>query len=355
MSAAVDIRMESRDSDKVVRSAGAMAPGPLFVIGMWRSGTSLLYALLNQHPQIGLMYESDFFLLTTLFSLPRRRGWWMEKLDSWNGALTRHKIDIASLPGDVSNMPSAFRSVAQQYAASRGATIWGCKSPNYYDRMTQLADHFPQAKFIVIWRDPADVCRSVARAAKQSLWFARPGMDLRALLGCHRMKQETDQLIRRGAEIHQLQYDDLVRDPESAARTICDFIGIGYSPRMTSLDGADRSAIYNGDHHSGVNGAAIMAARERPEVLSPDFRNKVERYVALWRKQYGGWPAKAVVSHTTRPASWTERVSDSIRLSILRGQDALIPALYSFVPTAVWQKYRQMKITEPASRKTAEQ
>jgi hypothetical protein len=31
--------------------------GPLFVLGMWRSGTSLLYALLNQHPQIALMYE----------------------------------------------------------------------------------------------------------------------------------------------------------------------------------------------------------------------------------------------------------------------------------------------------------
>ena len=44
-----------------------MRSGPLFVVGMWRSGTSLLYALLNQHPQIGLMYESDMLTLAPLF------------------------------------------------------------------------------------------------------------------------------------------------------------------------------------------------------------------------------------------------------------------------------------------------
>ena len=40
-----------------------MRNGPLFVVGMWRSGTSLFYALFNQHPQIGLMYESDMLTL----------------------------------------------------------------------------------------------------------------------------------------------------------------------------------------------------------------------------------------------------------------------------------------------------
>ena len=65
--------------------------------------------------------------------------------------------------------------------------------------MNQLAGWFPNAKFIVIWRDPADVCRSIVRAAEKSSWFARPGMDLRALLGYRRMKQEADELVRRGA------------------------------------------------------------------------------------------------------------------------------------------------------------
>ncbi len=218
MSLALDIKMESPSSRPDVRQnsgqpVGSMSSGPVFVVGMWRSGTSLLYALLNQHPQIGLMYESDFPLLSPLFFLPRKSSSWIPKVDSWNGALTRHKIDSASIPENTVGLPNAFREVAKQYARKKGATVWGCKSPNYYDCMNQLADWFPDAKFIVIWRDPADVCRSIVRAAKKSPWFARPGMDLRALLGCRRMKEEADQLVRRGAAIHQLQYDD------SSART----------------------------------------------------------------------------------------------------------------------------------------
>ena len=345
MSTALDIKMESTSSERSLRQGSVtMRPGPLFVVGMWRSGTSLLYALLNQHPQIGLMYESDFALLAPLFVIPRKSSSWIPKVDSWNGVLTRHKIDAAAIPEDTVGLPNAFREVAQQYAGKKGATIWGCKSPNYYDCMNQLADWFPDAKFIVIWRDPADVCRSILRAAVKSPWFARPGMDLRALLGCHRMKEEADQLVGRGAAIHQLQYDDLVREPVAALTAICDFIGIPFDPKMNSLEGSDRSAIYNGAHHFMVKSSAIVENRERPEVLSPELKNKVERYVAFWRKQSdGNWPVNAAVSAGTKPASWLERTSDRIRHSLYRIFDLTVPVLYSVIPVPLWQKYRQAK------------
>ncbi len=322
----------------------AMSAGPVFVVGMWRSGTSLLYALLNQHPQIGLMYESDLPLLHSLFLLPHKSSWWLNKVDSWNGALTRHKIDSAAIPENISDLPGAFGAVAQQYAKQNGATVWGCKSPSYYDCMTELANWFPRAKFIVIWRDPADVCRSIVRAAEKSPWFARPGMDLRALLGYRRMKREADELVRRGAAIHQLQYDDLVRDPEAALTAICAFIGVPFDARMTSLEGADRSAIYNGEHHSMVKSSSIEAKRNRPEVLSPALKRKVERYVVFWRQQSGGaWPINAAVSDGTKPASWLERVADRTRHGALRAFDCAVPFVYSLVPISVWQRYRQVK------------
>jgi hypothetical protein len=350
MSTAFDIKLESPQTSEQSggqlpeQGAGLMSPAPLFVVGMWRSGTSLLYALLNQHPQIGLMYESDFPLLSPIFLLPRKSSSWIPKVDSWNGALTRHKIDTSSIPEDVVGLPNAFRAVAQQYASQKGATIWGCKSPNYYDCMNQLAGWFPNAKFIVIWRDPADVCRSIVRAAKKSPWFARPGMDLRALLGCHRMKQEADQLVRQGAAIHQLQYDDLVKEPVAALTAICDFIGVTYDPKMNSLEGADHSAIYNGDHHSMVKSAKIVADRQRPEVLSLELKGKIERYIVFWRKQNSGtWPVNAAVSDGTKAASWWERTRDRVRLSFFRAFDLIVPILYSFVPIAVWQRYRQAK------------
>jgi len=311
---------------------------------MWRSGTSLLYALLNQHPQIGLMYESDMLTLAPLFYIPRKSSWWLNKVDSWNGALTRHKIDPAAIPADITDLPNAFRAVAQQYAGKKGATVWGCKSPTYYDSMNQFAGWYPNAKFIVIWRDPADVCRSIVRAAEKASWFARPGMDLRAILGYRRMKQEADELVRRGADIHQVQYDELVRDPSATLNAICEFIGIDFDPKMATLQGADRSAIYNGEHHSGVKSSSIVAKRERPEVLSPELKSKVERYVVYWRKESDGrWPVNAAVSEGTQAASFSERTSDAIRHKILRTADLIVPFAYSAVPTPLWKKYREMK------------
>lgn len=321
-----------------------MSEGPLFVVGMWRSGTSLLYALLNQHPQIGLMYESDMLTLSPLFVLPRKTSWWLNKVDSWNGALTRHKIDAAAIPQDITDLPNAFRAVAQQYARKKGAMVWGCKSPTYYDCMNEFAGWYPKAKFIVIWRDPADVCRSIVRAAKKAAWFARPGMDLRAILGYRRMKREADELIRRGAAIYQLQYDDLVRDPENTLAAICAFIGIPFDPKMTSLEGADRSAIYSGEHHAGVKSSSIVAKRERPEVLSPELKSKVERYVMFWRKESAGtFPVNAAVEEGVQPASWVERTRDRVRHRILRTADQVVPWAYAIVPVRLWQKYRQMK------------
>ena len=321
-----------------------MSSGPLFVVGMWRSGTSLTYALLNQHPQIGLMYESDILTLSPLFFFPRKTSWWVKKVDSWNEPLTRHKIDISQIPENITDLPNAFRAVAQQYAQKKGATIWGCKSPTYYDCMNRLADWYPNAKFIVIWRDPADVLRSIVRAAKKSPWFARPGMDLRALLGYRRMKQEADQLERRGAHVYQLQYDDLTRDPEKTLTSICDFIGIPFDPKMTTLDGADRSAVYNGEHHSGVKSATIMAQGQRPEVLSPELKAKIERYVVYWRQNFGGnWPERAHVTEGTPAASFSERLADAVKLRILRAKDQIVPYAYTLVPIPLWQKYRQVK------------
>jgi hypothetical protein len=87
-----------------------------------------------------------------------------------------------------------------------------------------------------------------------------------------------------------------------------------------------------------------VANRERPEVLSPDLKNKVERYVAFWREQYHGeWPVNAAVSEGTRPVTWLERTGDRVRHASLRALDLMIPVLYSLVPVVLWQKYRKVK------------
>jgi len=327
-------------------SSSASGSGPLFVIGMWRSGTSLLYALLNKHPKIALMYEGDILLLRALFWVPGASSRWLRRWEFWNTGLGRHGLDARQFPGDVSGIRAAAEQAYREYARKKGALIGGDKSPNYFDSMTRLSKDFPDARFIVIWRDPASICRSVTRAAEEEhSWFDRTGMTLRVLLGMEAMRAECDRLVRRGARVHELQYRDLVQNPVETLAGICTFLGISFAPEMASLEGADRSAIYDGGHHALVKGERIVAPGERAEVLPGNLKSKIERYMSLWREEYSEkWPASFFqgAADTGKP-SLAERLLDRVRFRSLRTFDAAVVLVYCFAPFWVLRRFRALK------------
>jgi sulfotransferase family protein len=317
---------------------------PLFVVGMFRSGTSLLYALLNQHPQIALMYEGDLPHLQALFWMPRDTTRWLRRWEFWNTALARHKFDTSTIPDGIRDLKTAVEAVYTEYARQKkGASVWGCKSPTYHDEVTRLSRTFPNARFIIIWRDVRHICRSILSAAETSPFFARSGMTLRAIVGCQDLKTQTDALIKQGGRVHQLNYEDLVRDPEMHMRAICEFLEIPYDSRMSNLIGADREAISDFRHHSLVKGEKIVETRDGSEGLPPELRDKIERYVKMWRERYdGAWPAypQSLETNPALPSLW-ERVSDRITYRSLQFTHHFAPVVFSFVPIAVWRRYRR--------------
>ena len=136
--------VKHEDQNPRQSSTPVLAPGPLFVVSMWRSGSSLAYALLNKHPQVALMYEADLMLLRSAFLSPKPLRDWPERWELLNEAPTRHKIAATDVAQVCSDFPAAFTAAHQSYARRHGATIWGDKSPNYYDRLNRMADDFPR-------------------------------------------------------------------------------------------------------------------------------------------------------------------------------------------------------------------
>jgi hypothetical protein len=315
---------------------------PLFVVGMWRSGTSLFYALLNQHRQISLLYEGDLPLLWPLFLGGKAKSDWRERWEFWNSAPTRHQIELRSLPRDVSTLREACETVWKQHA---GPAIGGCKSPSYFDMLPSLAKQFPNAKFIVIWRDPMDICRSVVRASKGDSFFAKPGMLLRTLCGYHELKLGFDALLANGTPVHEVQYETLVNDPSEVMAGVCRFLNLDFHRRMVSLQDADRSAIYDAEHHEMVKSERIARTKHQSELLPVGVRKKAMRYVTWWRKQYQGkWPAMPE-STDSISSGWfaAERAWDSILYRILRTVDAGIVFIYCFAPLWMLRNYRSLR------------
>jgi hypothetical protein len=306
---------------------------------MWRSGTSLLYALLNQHPSIGLMYEDDLLLLWPLFIGGKAKRDWVARWEFWNSAPERHKIDFAGL------VPQPTPKQALEFCYKhKGTAIWGSKSPNYYDSMTKLADIFPNARFIIIWRDLRGICGSVQRAGSRPSWFARMGMIHRTILGYREMKAQRDQLIERGMEVHELQYEALISDPESTMRSICEFLHVAFDRNMCSLKGADRSAIFDHSHHQLVNSSEIVPQGKKTDALLPRLQRKIARYTALWKDEAnGGWPPLSSPLDTSNKPSLIERLFDRVIYGALKLYDQFIAITYCYAPISLLQSYRGIK------------
>jgi hypothetical protein len=335
----LDTLRANLDSDAVSSNSG---PGPLFVVGMWRSGTSLMYALLNQHPQVALMYEGDLPLLWPMFLGGTSKPDWLARWDFWNGALQRHRVEIDRFPRTGPSLKSAMEMVYRDYA---GLAVWGCKSPNYYDSMERIAQMFPNARFIVIWRNLEDICRSTKRAAEQGSWFSRRGMTYRTILGYRQMKLGCEYLAGVGTQVHEIHYEELVSDPAKTMAGICRFLQIPFVPGMSSLRDADRSAIFEHGHHAMVKSAEIVPSQERPEVLPPRLRAKISRYRNLWRDEYAGrWPVypTAEEGYCGKP-SLMERCSDRLIYRILRAYDTMVVFIYCFAPLSLLGGYRALK------------
>jgi len=323
-------------------SGKSSGQGPVFVVGMWRSGTSLFYALLNQHPQIALLYEGDLPLLWPLFLGSKAKTDWPERWEFWNSGASRHQLDLQRLPRNISTVREACETVWEQYA---GGGIGGCKSPNYFDMLPSLAKQFPHARFIVIWRDPTDICRSVQRASRGDSFFAKRGMVLRALRGNHEMKLGYDALVASGVAVHTVQYETLVSSPAEVMAGICRFLNVEFHPRMATLQDADRSAIYDAAHHEKVKSEKIAPTKPKGEPLPPEVRRKIERYVASWHRQYDGqWPAVPAASNYAPPAWFAlEHFWDGALYRGLRMLDWAIVFVYCFAPLWMLRQYRALR------------
>jgi N-acetylglucosaminyldiphosphoundecaprenol N-acetyl-beta-D-mannosaminyltransferase len=318
---------------------------PIFVVGVWRSGTTLFYSLLNQHPDIRLFYESDLPVLWPMFRLPWERQSWVDKWEYWNAGVSRHDLDPVRLASPVNSLAEAIELAGKTYAAEKGKRRWGCKSPSYYDRLDYLAREFPDARFIVIWRDPEEICLSVIKAAPFTEWFARPGMPRKALLASKTLKKQMDKLLEMGTAVHQIHYRDLVEHTDETMRGVCNFLRVPFDPAVTDLTRSDRSAVFEGPHHNLAKGGKIVARKESKESLPPALTRKIRRYKALWKAESGEtWmlTQRFVETGDSKPGI-LERAVDRASLILSHLRDNVPRMIFSILPLAVWQAYRRLK------------
>src|SRR5262249_33559373 len=107
---------------------------PVFVVGVFRSGTSLLSSVLNQNPNIALMYECDVWNFPRSLLAWRFKRNWAERIEFYNQTLSRHKMITAenfSILKDIRQPLDLYR----KFGETKGAVVTGEKSPFYCDQL----------------------------------------------------------------------------------------------------------------------------------------------------------------------------------------------------------------------------
>jgi tetratricopeptide (TPR) repeat protein len=197
-------------------------PRPVFVCGMFRSGSTLAEQLLAGHPEVTAGGELDF--------MPRTAA---ERLDPFPESLT--VLGAAAL-----------RAVAQEYLAMLRelfpqAHYVTDKRPDNFLLIGLIKRLFPDAKIIHTVRDALDNCLSIYFLhLDQNKSYALDLMDI----GHHyrqyqRLMSHWKALF--GADILDLSYDELVKDPKPAVESMLGFLGLDWNDRCLSVPPAGRA------------------------------------------------------------------------------------------------------------------
>ncbi len=203
----------------------ALAPGyddpsPIFIVGMPRTGTTLVERLLSTHSQVVSIGEFPDFPV-----LLRSLG------DELQGQAASGQSDVElSLALDFHELGRRYVNAARDLAG---------ESPRFVDKLPYnflyggyLQAALPQAKLINLTRDPLDTCYAVYKTQFFSAYPFSYDLDELAdyLISYRRHIAHWQEVLPAG--MLDVSYEALVQNPEAEARRIVDWCGLDWEPAV---------------------------------------------------------------------------------------------------------------------------
>jgi hypothetical protein len=279
--------------------AATAVPPPLFVLGVWRSGTTHLQNLLAVDPRLAFptWYQASYphtFLTTEAtagrlagFFVPRKRlqdnmtfgfshpaeeefalavatplspmlSWaFPRRAEHYDRYLTLRDVPAA----EAAAWKAALLAFVRKLTWKHGKPLV-LKSPAQTARIRLLLDLFPEAKFVHIHRHPYAVIESALHTTRKLLPFfalQRPALDIegRAIRQYREICDayfEDKALIPPG-RLHEVRFEDLESDPVGEMRRLYEALGL---PDFGEVEPAVRSYVgtllgYRKNPHAGLD------------------------------------------------------------------------------------------------------
>jgi tetratricopeptide (TPR) repeat protein len=229
----IDATPESAIAD--FRRAKADTTTPVFILGMPRSGTSLVEQILASHPQVFAAGERREISLVAQRLLSR---------GSPHDSIARRLANLRQ--GDVDKEARNYiRAMKGLVPAERDrVTRITDKMPHNFLHLAVIDAVFPQAHVIHCVRDPRDTCLSCYMLEFHGMMHAYT-RDLVALGRFYndyaRLMAHWKRVLR--VPIMEVRYEDLVAQPERIVPEIVDFVGLPWDDACLRHHETDRAVV----------------------------------------------------------------------------------------------------------------
>ena len=143
-----------------------------------------------------------------------------------------------------------FRTAMDEYAVNNGAQNWVEKTPGHTRMLPQLADYYPDAKFIAVTRKVEPVVASTLEFHKRTMYSVFwPKQRILAILFSVLERAYYNKIIiafaRKSDRILIVNYEELIVDLPGTLRKVSDFVGVEYAPDMASKSYRQNTSFRN--------------------------------------------------------------------------------------------------------------
>ncbi|WP_161634957.1 sulfotransferase family protein [Leptolyngbya sp. Heron Island J] len=224
----------SHSSDS--HSTDSQSLAPIFIVGMPRSGTTLLTSMLSAHPRIAIAPETHYF------------SYWLQEYKTldlasskdfelfWQALSRSQRFSYFGIDANktreriLSKGPPSHQHILsgwlEEYANNINKPRWGEKTPLHYQSLDHILTWFPNARVIWMLRDPRAVTASLQKVPWASNYIHIHAQQWQASL------TRFEQTWQKDARVQLLRYENLVQQPETSLIALCQFLGETYRTDM---------------------------------------------------------------------------------------------------------------------------
>lgn len=208
-------------------------PSPIFILGLPRSGTSLLERMLSAHSDVSSAGEINDFSKALTAAVKQ------DSLSQKN--LSKADVIGQSVDLNMADLGQRYMQRCDEKITKSSAFI--DKTPINYLYVGLIRAALPEAKIILMDRNPMDVCFAMYRANfSQAYPFSYQLSELaKYYLTYQKLRQHWLQVLGPTG-IHKVHYEDLVESPREQLQKVLDFCGLAWQDKCLDFQAQSQAA-----------------------------------------------------------------------------------------------------------------